>query len=320
MSRSEPLSQPAGRALPAMTRQICVGLLVVLLILPVAAAGSARVTGGLALFGEIAVFPAFMFLAGLLISGESPGRGGSVRLPLFAAVAALAGAAAALATRHGWRAGLEQATPVLRLLLLPLIYSLLLRPLRRAPAVYVMFLALLCHVVGVVFGGKAGFVLTLLPYFTAGALVGRRRGWFAALIESEPEYSAACGPILMALALVVCVGAAHAATLAAVGPASLLVGLAAGPTALASARALSATPFAQPLARLGRAAPALAIAWLPLFHFLVAVMNRGVAPALASLVLLSTASLLIATVAAEAFADDESAAADGQAEPATSTR
>ena len=215
---------------------------------------------------------------------------------------------AALSTRHGWRAGLDHAAPVLRLALLPAFYAALLWPLRKAPAAAAVFLALLCHVAGVIVGGRAAFLLAPLPWFVIGALVAARGGRFLRLIAAEPEYAAASGAIVLALGLAVA-AQARGATLAAAGPLALLIGFAAGPALVASASVLARTRAAPMFARIGRAAPALAIGWPPLFFFLLAVAHRGAAPRPASLLLFSAASFLIVLLANDLCRAESQAAA-----------
>lgn len=288
-----------GEALPSETLSVAAGLACALCALAVAGLGSPRAPAALALVGETVLVPAFMFLAGFALAGRVAFRR-AAQAAAIAVAAALFAALAALSTRQGWRAGLDHAAPVLRLLLLPIFYAALLWPLRKAPAAAVVFLALLCHVAGVIVGGRAALALAPLPWFVIGALVAASGARFLRLIAAEPEYAAASGAMVLALGLAVA-AQARGATLAAAGPLALLIGFAAGPALLASASVLARTRVAPVVARIGRAAPALAIGWLPLFFFLMAVGHRGAAPRPASLLLFSVASFLIVLLIADLF-------------------
>lgn len=294
-----PAAVGKGEALPADTTTVGSGLLCVLLGLAVAGLGSPRAPAALALVGETVLIPAAMFLTSFALDGRMAFTRAAQAVAI-AVAAALFAMLAALSTRQGWRAGLDHAAPALRLLLLPLVYAVMLRPLRKAPMAAVVFLALLCHVAGVIVGGRAAFVLAPLPWFVIGALVAARGARFLRLIAAEPEYAAASGAIVLALGLAVA-ARARGADLTGVGPLALLVGFAAGPALLAGSRTLAQTRAAPPFARIGRAAPALAIGWLPLFHFLLAIAHRGAPPRPASLLLFSATSFLLILAAADIF-------------------
>lgn len=294
------------------TARVCAGLLLCLAILPVAALSPRWELSKFAIFGKIALVPAFMFLAGLLLDGAFGWRRLARILAIAICAAALA-ALAALATRRDWQAGLADGAPALRLILLPGLYALVLRLLGKAPPGLLVFLSLLAHVAGVIVGGKAAFVLAPAPFFVAGALVARNGGRFFNLLAREKEYAAAAGPVALALALLAATQARGASSLAGVGPIALLVGFVAGPAALAAARTLVSTRAAAWLTAIGRAAPALAVGWLPLFFFVTAVARRGGLASPASLVLFSAAAFLFALIAADAFGETPDAARAGPA-------
>ncbi|MFO1116982.1 MAG: hypothetical protein U1E28_14975 [Beijerinckiaceae bacterium] len=283
---------------------VCAGLLLCLAILPVAALSPRWELAKFAVFGEIAVVPAFVFLCGFVLDGALGWRR-LARLVALGCGAAGFAALAALSTRRGWQAGLADCAPALRLILLPALYALTLRMLGKAPAGLLVFLALLAHVAGAIVGGRAAFALAPAPFFVFGALAARNSARLLGLFAREREYVAAAGPVALALALIVATQARGASTLAGVGPIALLVGFVAGPAALAAAWTLAATRAAPYAAAIGRAAPALAVGWLPLFFFVVAVARRGGVASPASLVLFSSAAFLVVLIAADAFGEAE---------------
>lgn len=294
------------------------GLLLALAVVPVAGlagAPGARGTILAQLLGATVAAPAFFFLSGILLreavvdASPRPLLRALARIALCAALAALVAAALGLATAADWRAGLARIEPALRIVALPAAYVVVARLMRRTPALMIV-LALAAHVYGVILADPAP---AQFVYFAGGLLLAARRAQFERLVAEEAHLAAASLPFVVALALVACARAAgHAGSVADVGPIALALGLAAGPAALASAAALADEDAGAVMARLGRAAPFVAIVWLPLFFGLLAAANRGAPPSPASLALFALASLL-----AVAFAVD---AAHGSREPAAKTQ
>ncbi|MDE2413075.1 MAG: hypothetical protein KGM18_15005, partial [Sphingomonadales bacterium] len=283
---------PKGRASnsEAPNLDLAWGLLLALALLPAAALRASDGLGASAALGDVALMPAAMFLQGYAFAREArPVRRG-LRLAALAAASAICAVATGAALHLSWREGLAAAVPALRLALLPAPYMAALAALRTAPAPLVLLLAIGVHVAGVIAGGSTAAALALFPYFALGAILARSDR-LTALVAAEPEFAAASGPILAALTIALGARTTGPTSLAALGPAALLVGLLAGPATIAAAQVCARTAAAPTLARLGRTAPTLAVAWLPLFEFLLAVARRGGAPGAASLVLFSGASL-----------------------------
>ena len=304
MSRNgEAAPTPRRREPFASTETIDVarGLLLALALLPVAAlaapasapgAGALSIIG---LLGDVLIAPAFVFLAGLEAgrAGEAGDAGRFSNALALALATGLVGALAGILIGAGARAGVDHVAPALRLVLAPLLYAVATQPLRRASAATALAVAVFVHVVGVLPGGPTAAMLGPFPFFVAGVLMAARGARLADTIAAEPEFAAASGPLLIAVAVIsVALAPPGVATIATLGPPALPLGLAAGPALIAGARALAMTRAAPLCARLGRAAGLLALFWLPLFYALPALAQRGVAASPASLVLFSAASLL----------------------------
>ncbi len=282
------------------------------LLLPLAAPSVAALAlesengGGAALrtLAEIATLPAFFAVAGWLMASFVVS---TARRPFLRAIgaAAFCGAASALVsaataslTGQDWRHGLTLAEPAWTLPLLTALYAIVARALRH-PSLGGFLLAAAAHVVGVIFDKPA---LSYFIFFAAGLALVMRRATLLRIVGEEKEFSLASGPFLATLAAAVAIRFAQtgqAPSIAAVGPIALAVGLAAGPATFACAIALRQSPVGKAFAGLGRAAPALAILWAPLFSTLIAAANRGVGPSVPSALLMSAASLLFIAVLAD---------------------
>jgi len=279
------------------------GLLLALAVPSVAAIAFAgeKNGGALHMLAEIATLPAFFAVAGWLIAGSmvATAHGRFVRAVASAAIcgaaSVLVAAAAAPLTGHDWRHGLMQAAPAWELPLLTAAYALAARALRRTP-VACFIIAAGTHVAGVILDKPT---LAYFIFFVAGLALAARREAFLRIVHEEKEFAAASGPLLATLAAAVTIRFAQtgqAPSIAAMGPIALALGLAAGPTTIATATALRMSPLGTAFAGLGRAAPALAILWLPLFAALIGFANRGLAPSAASALLMAAASLLFIAV------------------------
>ncbi|MEI2736890.1 MAG: hypothetical protein V9G24_20355 [Rhodoblastus sp.] len=257
--------------------------------------------GALKILAEIATLPAFIAVAGWVMGPSivATARSSFLRAIAPAALCGVTGAlvagAAALPTGHDWRYGLMQAAPAWTLPLLTATYAATARALRHSPFARFL-LAAVAHVAGVVSDTP---MLTYFIYFAAGLALVSRRTTLLRIADEEQEFAIGSGPLLATLAAAAAFRFAqtgHAASLAAVGPIALAIGLVAGPAALACASALRGSTVGAAFAGLGRAAPALAIFWLPLFSLLIAAANRGAPPSVASALLMATASLLFIVV------------------------
>lgn len=288
------------------------GLLLVLAAPSVAAMaldGSGRtIVAALRMLSDIFTIPAFFAVAGWLAAGvvAAPRLAGVLRAGLPAAACGLASAflAFALGPLAGLdgRAALAQAEPIWSLALLPVGYALVARAFGPAQVALVAT-AIVAHVFGVILGKPS---LIHAVFFAAGLLLAARRDALQGLVRDEPEFAVAAGPFLAVLAAAVAVRfsqTGQAPSLAALGPIALALGLAAGAGTLATALALAPTACGEPLARLGRVAPAVALFWAPLFSILIAAANRGLAPSPASAMLMAVASLLLIAVLADIVLD-----------------
>lgn len=296
----------------AETIGVARGLLLALASLPVAAlAAPASASGAgalpfLGLLGDVLIAPAFIFLAGLdagrACEADDPNRFSNALA--LALATGLIGAVAGILIGVGARAGVDHVAPALRLVLAPLLYAVAAQPLRRASTTTALGIAVFVHIVGVLPGGPTADILGPFPFFVAGALTAARGAGLADSIAAEPEFAAASGPLLIAVAVIfVALAPPGVATIATLGPMALPLGLAAGPALIAGARALATTRTAPPCARLGRAAVPLALFWLPLFYALPALAQREGVVSPASLFLFSIASLLAIVAVADISLD-----------------
>ncbi|HPG03745.1 MAG TPA: hypothetical protein PLB34_11760, partial [Rhodoblastus sp.] len=293
------------------------GLLIVLAAPSVAALAfepGAPSAAALRVLAEIATIPAFYAVAGWLmaapIASARPLDFVRVVAPMAvcATIAALCAGLTAPLAGLDWQAGVLQATPIWSLALLPAVYALV---VRIAPASLgaLFALALAGHVAGVILGKPA---LAHFIFFVAGIALASRREELFRLAREEPEFSIASGPFVVVLATAIAIRFAatgQPATVAAVGPISLVMGLAIGPTALASAAALCKGPAGEALVRLGRASPAFVMFWVPLFATMIRAANRGASTSTASALLMAIASLLIIAVIADIAIDARERAA-----------
>lgn len=257
--------------------------------------------GALRMLADLATLPAFFAVAGWLMAGSivATANGPFMRAVTSAALcggaSALVAAATALPTGHDWRYGLAQAAPALALPLLTAAYALAARALRRTP-VACFVIAAAAHVVGVILDKPT---LVNFIFFAAGLALAARREAFLRIVKEEKEFAVASGPLAATVAAAVAIRFAQtgqAPSIAALGPIAIALGLAAGPATIATATALRMSPLGAAFAALGRAAPALAILWLPLFVALIGFANRGSTPSAASALLMATASLLFIAV------------------------
>lgn len=279
--------------------QIARGFLLALALPSVAALqlDTGNAGGALRILSEIATLPALLAVAGWVMGPSivATGRGAFLRAIAPAALCGVAGAlvaAAAPLTGHDWRYGLMQSAPAWTLPLLTAIYATAARTLRHF-SFACFLLAAVAHVAGVISDTPA---LTYFIFFVAGLALVARRATLLRIADQEKEFAIGSGPLLAALAAVVAIRFAQtgqAISLAAVGPIALAIGLVSGPAALACASALRGSTVGAAFAGLGRAAPALAILWLPLFSMLIAAANRGAPPSAASALLMAVASLLL---------------------------
>ncbi len=302
-------SSPADRSHHAAL--VARGLLLALAAPSVAALsldGGGRIAPALRMIGEIIALPAFFAVSGWLLSAPiASDEHGKVSRPAFG-MALCGAAAAAMAAATGplagldWRVALATAAPGWELALLAAVYGLAAHALRGAPAACLL-LAVAAHLVGVILGAAS---LVHFVFYVAGALLAAHRDAFFRLVDEEPEFAGAAGPFVAVLATAVVIRFAQTGqspSILAIGPLALAFGLAAGPAVLASASAISASSLGAILARLGRAAPALAIFWIPLFLVLIAIANRGLAPSAASALLMAASSLLIVATLADVALD-----------------
>lgn len=287
------------------------GLLIMLAAPSVAALAiepGAPGAAALRLLAEIATIPGFYAVAGWLlatpIATARPVGLLGIIAPMAGCAAVAAACAALTAPLSGldWRAGVVQATPIWNLALLPAVYAVV---ARFAPAslAALFALALAAHVAGVILGKPA---LAHFVFFVVGLAIASRREELFQLARDEPEFSIASGPFVVVLSAAIAIRFAatgQPASVAAVGPISLIMGLAIGPTALASAAALCRRPIGEALARLGRAGPALVVFWIPLFATMMRAANRGASASTASALLMALASLLIIAVMADIAID-----------------
>ena len=278
-------------------------------IAAVAAGGAPQgFAGALRSLADLATIPAFFAVAGWLSAGalSAPRFISALRPILPGALCGVAGALAAvlLAPLAGLepQAALALSAPVWSLALLPALYALVARPLAASPML-LCALGVIAHVFGVILGKPA---LIHFIFFLVGLAVASRAAPFAALVRDEPDFALGAGPFLSVLAAAVAIRfgqTGQAPSLAAIGPIGLALGAAAGPSFIASALALGRTRFAEPVMRLGRVAPALAVFWLPLCAILLALANRGLAPSFASALLMAISSLLLIAVLADLVLD-----------------
>lgn len=287
------------------------GLLLVLAAPSVAAlafGGVGQAVQALSLLAEVATIPAFFAVSGWLASATiaTPRFATFVRTLAPAACCGLAGvfAAAALAPLAGLEAqqAVARAAPVWSLALGPMVYAIVARALYRSPA-GLGAVALAAHVFGVVLAKP---ILIYFVFYLVGMALAARRDRVANLVDDEPEFAFASGPFVAVLAAAVAIRfsqTGQAPSVAAIGPIALALGLAAGPTMLASAAALASSSVGEACARLGRAAPALAVFWVPIFSALLVAANRGPAPSAAGALLMAAASLLLIAVLADMFFD-----------------
>lgn len=262
----------------------------------------------LRMLADVFTIPAFFAVAGWLAASAVAAPRLAVVLRACFPAAACGLAAAFLAFTLGPLAGLDgraalaQADPIWSVALLPVGYTLVARAFGPA-RIALVAAAVAAHVFGVILGKPA---LIHSIFFVAGLLLATRREALQRLVRDEPEFAVAAGPFLAVLAAAVAVRfsqTGQAASLAAIGPIALALGLAAGAGTLASALALAPSSLGEPLARLGRVAPAVALFWAPLFSILIAAANRGLAPSPASAMLMAFASLLLIAVLADIALD-----------------
>ncbi len=287
------------------------GLLIVLAAPSIAAlafGGAGQAVQAVSLLAEVATIPAFLTVSGWLASATiaTPRFATFVRALAPAACCGLAGvfAAAALAAFAGLEAqqAVARAAPVWSLALAPAVYAIVARALYRSPAGLAAS-ALAAHVFGVVLAKP---ILIYFVFYLAGMALAARRDSLARLVDDEPEFALASGPFVAVLAVAVAIRfsqTGQAPSVAAIGPIALALGLAAGPTMLASATALGSSSVGEACARLGRAAPALAVFWVPIFSTLLVAANRGLPPSAAGALLMAVASLLLIAVLTDLFFD-----------------
>lgn len=287
------------------------GLLIMLAAPSVAALAiepGAPGAAALRLLAEIATIPAIYTVAGWLVASPIATARPVGLLGLIAPMAGCAAVAAACAALTAplsgldWRAGVGQATPIWNFALLPAVYALVARFAPTSLAA-LFALALAAHVAGVILDKPA---LAHFIFFVAGLALASRREDLFRLVREEPEFSIAGGPFVVVLSAAIAIRFAatgQPASVAAVGPISLIMGLAIGPTALASSAALCSRPIGEALVRLGRAGPALVVFWIPLFATMMRAANRGASASTASALLMALASLLIIAVMADIAMD-----------------
>lgn len=278
-----------------------------------------RTAATLRMIADIFTLPAFFAIAGWMlarpIASAQIGRFLRAVAPAAAcgALAALVAATAAPLAGLDWRSALSQSAPAWSVALLPAAFALLARAF-GGPSVAFIALAIAAHVAGVILSQAP---LVELIYFAGGLLLASRRDSLFRLVDEEPEFAIASGPFVAVLATAVAIRfgqTGQPASIAALGPVALALGLAAGPATLASIAALRAPGASEAFARLGRAAPAIATFWLPLFFTLIASANRGAAPSISGAFLMSIASLLAISVAADVLLDLTEKRAVGRAE------
>jgi hypothetical protein len=254
-----------------------------------------------AVLGDLLVAPAFLFIAGFV--ARSAGSDGWRPRRLLAALAAAALLAVSTGDLlgAGWRAGLAQAAPALWLLALPLPYQFAVRRLEKPARAFLV--AVLLHGFGVLLGGTSGHMFAPFIFFVAGWFFVSWRARFERLVDAEPELAAASGPIIVLVAII-CIARTRAATpgIADLGTVALAMGVGAGLAALAAARVLERRPAGEIVARLGRATPFVAVAWLPLLGVLLAVADRGQPPGVASVVLFAVAALALIVFVVDGWA------------------
>ncbi len=307
MTQFEPRLDRNALVAPAIVRGLLLLLappcVAALALTPASPAGTA-----LRLLAEIAVTPGFLAIAGWL-AAPWIAAGAWARLPHRLAPAGLCGLCAVLAVAlpgllsgQDWRHAIGLAQPALLIIVLPLLYAPVARALRGSWGAC-LALAAAAHVVGVIFVQPA---LANFVFFVAGMMLYERRALVETIASDEPELAIASAPFVAVLAIAVSIRFAQTgqvASLAALGPIALALGLATGPALLAGAIALRETRAGDGLARLGRTAPAIAVLWIPLFSLLIAAANRGMAPSLASALLMAISSLLIVALLADAAFD-----------------
>ena len=307
MTQFGPQTHGAARA----TARVARGILLALSIACVAAlALDPQSQGGAALrmLAEIAAIPALLAISGWLMAAPVAERQWRVLLQAVSP-AALCGAVAGLTLcidspvlGQDWRQALALAKPSLMIVVLPVVYAPLARLLRGSLSMR-LCLALAGHIAGVIFASPA---LTYFIFFVVGCEIAGFEDKLEALACEERELAASSAPFVAVLAAVVSIRFAQtgqAASIAALGPIALAMGAALPLAALASALALRGTPVGDAFGRLGRAAPAIAIFWIPLFLLLMRAANRGLAPTLFGALLMAVSSLLIVAVVADAILD-----------------
>ncbi|MCB1534089.1 MAG: hypothetical protein KDJ44_05010 [Rhodoblastus sp.] len=309
MERSEAMRDGAGVAAR--------GLLIVLAAPSVAALAldpGAPAAAPLRVLAEIVTIPGFYAVAGWLLAAPIASARLVDLVRIIAPMAACAAIAAVCAgltaplTGLDWRTAVLQAAPIWSLALLPAAYALVARIAPASPGL-LFALALAGHVAGVILGKPA---LAHFIFFVAGLALASRREELFRLVREEAEFSIASGPFVVVLSAAIAIRFAatgQPASIAAVGPISLVMGLAIGPTALASAAALCKGPAGEALVRLGRASPAFVMFWVPLFATMMAAANRGASTSTASALLMALASLLIIAVIADIAVDTRERAA-----------
>ena len=304
MTQFEPRLDQNALVAPAIVRGLLLLLLAPPCVAALALAPASPAGTALRLLAEIALIPGFLAIAGWLAAPWIV-AGARTRLPHRLAPAGLCGLCAVLAVAlpgllsgQDWRHAISLAQPALLIIVPPLLYAPVARA-RRGSQGACLALAAAAHVVGVIFAHPA---LVNFVFFVAGMMLYERRALFETIASDEPELAIASAPFVAVLAIAVSIRFAQtgqAASLAALGPIALALGLATGPALLASAAALRETRAGDGLARLGRTAPAIAVLWIPLFSLLIAAANRGMAPSLASALLMAISSLLIVALLAD---------------------
>ncbi len=307
MTQFGPQTDGAGRA----TARVARGMLLALSIPCVAAlALDPQSPGGAALrmLAEIGAIPALLAISGWVMAvpiAERPWRSLLRTLwptALCGGVAALTLCIVSPALGEDWRQALALAKPGLMIVALSVAYAPLACLLRGSLSMRLV-LALAGHIAGVIFASP---VLTYFIFFVVGYEIAGVEDRLEALASKERELAAASAPFVAVLAAVVSIRFAQtgqAASIAAIGPIALAMGNALPLAVLAGALALRGTPVGDAFGRLGRAAPAIAIFWIPLFLLLMTAANRGLAPTLFGALLMAFSSLLIVAVAADAILD-----------------
>jgi hypothetical protein len=245
------------------------GVLLLLALAPMAGLAPAMAHVQIAkILGELLIGPGFLFLAGFLAARAPRPQRLALRglIPLLLLCALLG--VIALAFRQAPLALIQEAAPALRLLALPVLYTLAFMGLRRFGWRTLIAIALVAHIYGVMGGATFRFFLPLFVFFVAGAFFARRWNSFRAAVARHPAAAGLAGPIVLAFALLL---AAHippgAFSVARFGPAALGVGVGAGLTLLAMGEAFASD--APMMTALGRKLRLLSALW-PATFFLLA--------------------------------------------------